>query len=340
MGDMKEFSLLMNISRRVSHGNVILPTKTSTVSRPEIVGSMFVPISLVTPFIKPCFIMEEHHEVLLSHLQMHLKSPDAAAVSPQALLNSSQVTSHLSVHLVIAWNTISHPELHTPESSSSSTLKRRMNSRSIPLSWVLLVLIAASGPASAKSVTLNLPPPPTPNTPRPLPLKIQKFISVSESHYDHAHHKHHQEESPEPHFAPVNATRRVFLGATADLHCTVHDLGNESVSWMRWDGDQLRLLTWDVNTYADDDRYALVHETGDRWQRWQLVIRDTQVKDGGKYRCQVATVPPLVLDIVLQVTGECLWYRNTQMHGGAAISLTFQEDATPNTQYHLRLISD
>ncbi|XP_042893572.1 obscurin-like [Penaeus japonicus] len=177
-----------------------------------------------------------------------------------------------------------------------------MSDRSIPLRWLLLILIAESGYASAKRVTLNLPLPPTPNTPRPLPLKIQKFISVSEAHYDHDHHKHHQEETPEPHFAPVNATRRVFLGATANLHCTVHDLGNESVSWMRRDGDELRLLTWDVHTYADDDRYSLVHETGDRWQRWQLVIRDTQVQDGGQYRCQVTTAPPLALDIVLQVT--------------------------------------
>ncbi|CAL4245729.1 unnamed protein product, partial [Meganyctiphanes norvegica] len=48
-------------------------------------------------------------------------------------------------------------------------------------------------------------------------------------------------------------------------------------------------------------RYSLVHEWGDRWKRWQLVIRDVRVGDVGVYRCQVATMPPLMLDFSLQV---------------------------------------
>nr|XP_027215930.1 uncharacterized protein LOC113808660 [Penaeus vannamei] len=61
------------------------------------------------------------------------------------------------------------------------------------------------------------------------PLKTQRFISVSESHYDHDHHTHHHHEVvPEPHFAPSNTSCEVYLGQTAELDCTVHDLTNES----------------------------------------------------------------------------------------------------------------
>ncbi|XP_071516600.1 uncharacterized protein [Panulirus ornatus] len=137
----------------------------------------------------------------------------------------------------------------------------------------------------------------------PMPANTQRFVSVSEAHYDHTHHTHHHmEEAPEPHFALTNTSREVFLGSTATLDCTVHDLVNESVSWMRKVDEVLELLTWDTHTYVKDDRYRLVHETGDGWQRWQLVIGVVQNQDDGEYRCQVATTPPLVLDVTLTVT--------------------------------------
>lgn len=60
--------------------------------------------------------------------------------------------------------------------------------------------------------------------------KTLQFVSVSESHYDHTHHTHHHhEETPEPHLALTNDSREVYLGATATLDCTVHDLTNQSV---------------------------------------------------------------------------------------------------------------
>ncbi|XP_069983335.1 zwei Ig domain protein zig-8-like [Penaeus vannamei] len=71
---------------------------------------------------------------------------------------------------------------------------------------------------------------------------------------------------------------------------------------MRRKDDLLELLTWDSHTYANDDRYSLVQEAGDRWRRWRLVVRDAQTDDEGQYRCQVATQPPLVLTVTLSVT--------------------------------------
>ncbi|XP_069175905.1 obscurin [Procambarus clarkii] len=172
-----------------------------------------------------------------------------------------------------------------------------MTDHSTALSWLLLLLpfLGAGGEGGVSSIATQL---------LPLSVKTQRFVSVSEAHYDHTHHTHHHHhDSPDPHFdLSANTTKEVFLGATATLDCTVHDLLNESVSWMRQVDEVLELLTWDTHTYVKDDRYRLVHEAGERWQRWQLVIGDVQSGDGGEYRCQVATTPPLVMDVTLSVT--------------------------------------
>ncbi|XP_047484978.1 myopalladin-like [Penaeus chinensis] len=170
-----------------------------------------------------------------------------------------------------------------------------MTAESILFRWLLLLLALteALGDGSSSKALGRLV---------SSPLKTQRFISVSESHYDHDHHTHHHHEVvPEPHFAPANTSCEVYLGQTAELDCTVHDLTNESVSWMRRVEDVLELLTWDNHTYVNDDRYQLVHETGDRWQRWQLAISDTSREDVGHYRCKVATNPPLTLDVTLNI---------------------------------------
>ncbi|XP_071521684.1 uncharacterized protein [Panulirus ornatus] len=143
--------------------------------------------------------------------------------------------------------------------------------------------------------------------PKAVPLMMMKtarFVVVSEGQYDHAHHTRGRanHEPREPHFANGNTSRQVFLGNTVTLDCTVHDMTNESVSWMRSVGDMLELITWDSHTYAKDDRYSLVRESGDRWHRWELVIRRTRADDEGQYRCQVATQPPMVLVVNLNVT--------------------------------------
>ncbi|XP_068250263.1 zwei Ig domain protein zig-8-like [Palaemon carinicauda] len=139
----------------------------------------------------------------------------------------------------------------------------------------------------------------------PRKSRFPRFVVVSEGQYDHAHHTHHTHEEHqihEPHFASTNSTINVYLGTTATLDCMVHDVTNESVSWLRDVDDNLELLTWESHTYSKDSRYSLLQESGDKWQRWQLVIRDAQVKDGGQYRCQVATLPPLLLISTLNVT--------------------------------------
>ncbi|XP_069983455.1 hemicentin-2 [Penaeus vannamei] len=107
----------------------------------------------------------------------------------------------------------------------------------------------------------------------------------------------------EPFFGTANSTTTtVFLGATATLDCTVHDIANESVTWMRRVDDMLELLTWDTHTYAKDKRYSVASDSGVGWRRWRLLINGSQVEDQGQYRCQVATQPPKILAVTLVVT--------------------------------------
>ncbi|XP_066984529.1 uncharacterized protein [Macrobrachium rosenbergii] len=105
-----------------------------------------------------------------------------------------------------------------------------------------------------------------------------------------------------PYFASDNSSMRVYLGSTATLECTVLDLTNESVSWIRVVGDKLELLTWGSHKYTTDDRYTLVRKIGDTWQRWQLEIRDARVEDQGQYRCQISTQPPMLMSLTLDIT--------------------------------------
>ncbi|XP_042861101.1 uncharacterized protein LOC122246536 [Penaeus japonicus] len=107
----------------------------------------------------------------------------------------------------------------------------------------------------------------------------------------------------EPFFGTANSTTTtVFLGATATLDCTVHDIANESVTWMRRVDDMLELLTWDTHTYAKDKRYSVESDSGAGWRRWRLLINASQIEDQGQYRCQVATQPPKILAVTLVVT--------------------------------------
>ncbi|XP_068249028.1 uncharacterized protein [Palaemon carinicauda] len=105
-----------------------------------------------------------------------------------------------------------------------------------------------------------------------------------------------------PYFASNNSSMKVFLGSTATLECTVLDLTNESVSWIRVVDDKLELLTWASHKYTTDKRYTLVQKIGDSWQRWQLQIRDANVDDEGQYRCQISTQPPMLMSLTLDIT--------------------------------------
>ena len=45
-------------------------------------------------------------------------------------------------------------------------------------------------------------------------------------------------------------------------------------------------------------------DSGEKWRKYQLVIEDTRASDRGMYICQVDTLPALVMEVTLSVTGK------------------------------------
>ncbi|XP_042219418.1 uncharacterized protein LOC121864463 [Homarus americanus] len=114
-----------------------------------------------------------------------------------------------------------------------------------------------------------------------------------------------REPQEQPHFLHDRLTLNVSvqLASTAYLHCQVTGLKDQSVSWYRRKGDEIHLITFGFQTYHNDDRFALIYEQPDDWR---LRIRYVQHRDEGTYQCQVATHPPLIRTIHLQVVEAAL----------------------------------
>ncbi|KAJ8921359.1 hypothetical protein NQ315_002974 [Exocentrus adspersus] len=87
-------------------------------------------------------------------------------------------------------------------------------------------------------------------------------------------------------------------GQTLLLPCTVKNLGNKVVSWIR--SKDLHILTSGRLTFSGDSRFESVHSdsSGDFWG---LRIRGVYVSDSGQYECQVNTEPKMSLAIKLSV---------------------------------------
>ncbi|XP_042213321.1 zwei Ig domain protein zig-8-like isoform X2 [Homarus americanus] len=98
-----------------------------------------------------------------------------------------------------------------------------------------------------------------------------------------------------PSHQPRNIT--VHQEAIAYLPCTVNQLGDKSVSWVRQrDAD---ILTVDRYTFVRDDRLT-VHFTPDT-STWTLVIKYVQERDAGAYECQISTEPKMAMLVHLNV---------------------------------------
>ncbi|XP_069180457.1 fibroblast growth factor receptor-like 1 isoform X2 [Procambarus clarkii] len=94
---------------------------------------------------------------------------------------------------------------------------------------------------------------------------------------------------------PLNIT--VHQDTVAYLPCTVNQLGDKSVSWVRQrDAD---ILTVDRYTFVRDERLT-VHFTPDTGT-WTLVIKYVQDRDAGTYECQISTEPKMSMLVHLNV---------------------------------------
>ncbi|XP_018019534.1 uncharacterized protein LOC108675991 isoform X2 [Hyalella azteca] len=83
--------------------------------------------------------------------------------------------------------------------------------------------------------------------------------------------------------APRNLT--AHLGDRAVLPCTVRQMGDKSVSWVRMrDAD---ILTVDRYTFVGDQRFEAQYSAAA--ETWNLIINYVQERDAGEYECQVST---------------------------------------------------
>jgi len=103
----------------------------------------------------------------------------------------------------------------------------------------------------------------------------------------------------EPYF-DVSTQRNIssVMGQTTHLHCTVRDLGDRTVSWIR--KQSLHVLTSNVITFTGDNRFSCLH--AEMSDSWTLQIRYTQLRDIGEYQCQVNTEPKISLSVFLFVS--------------------------------------
>lgn len=82
-----------------------------------------------------------------------------------------------------------------------------------------------------------------------------------------------------PHFDPRTAAARnitVFQGETAFLVCSVIDLGENIVSWLRH--RDMNLLTVGKLVYTQDPRYHIFHSYNENEDTWTLKVREIEKK--------------------------------------------------------------
>ncbi|GFY42318.1 uncharacterized protein TNIN_494961 [Trichonephila inaurata madagascariensis] len=108
--------------------------------------------------------------------------------------------------------------------------------------------------------------------------------------------------SESPKFQPsfyINNVKNLSFqeSKTAYLHCSIHHLGKNTVTWVR--KRDLHLLTADKDIFTIDPRFKCMHlENSDDWT---LEIRDPREEDSGVYQCQVSTEPKMILEIQLNI---------------------------------------
>lgn len=89
----------------------------------------------------------------------------------------------------------------------------------------------------------------------------------------------------------------VAVGQTAFLRCTILNLKDQAVSWIR--RKDLKILTTDIFTYTSDVRFQVYHP--ERSHNWTLKVLTAQIDDTGVYECQVNTEPKSSLEFGLLV---------------------------------------
>ncbi|XP_045108287.1 leucine-rich repeats and immunoglobulin-like domains protein 2 [Portunus trituberculatus] len=119
---------------------------------------------------------------------------------------------------------------------------------------------------------------------------------------------------------PNNTETRVQVGAPVILHCPAHDVGDNTVSWIR--RRDYHLLTVGDTSYTSDERFQVRYVKQEK--DWQLHILYVQARDDGVYECQVTSHPPVSLMSTLHVheaTSEILGGPEKYVRVGSSLRL-------------------
>ncbi|XP_066981553.1 irregular chiasm C-roughest protein-like isoform X1 [Macrobrachium rosenbergii] len=110
----------------------------------------------------------------------------------------------------------------------------------------------------------------------------------------------------------------VIVGQKAMLPCTVFNIEQEDVSWIRQ--RDLHILTVGIFTYTSDDRFKVYHP--EKSSDWYLEINPVTFRDAGVYECQVSTSPKIFLPVSLTVD---VVQQQTSIHGSSILDPKLQE---------------
>uniref|UniRef100_A0A6A7G031 Limbic system-associated membrane protein n=1 Tax=Hirondellea gigas TaxID=1518452 RepID=A0A6A7G031_9CRUS len=78
-------------------------------------------------------------------------------------------------------------------------------------------------------------------------------------------------------------------GSNTFLLCMIHNLSNQSVSWIR--SRDSHIISVDQMTFIADERFHVFHEPSSG--SWSLQIKFVQARDDGTYECQVSSEPKI-----------------------------------------------
>ncbi|KAJ2952302.1 hypothetical protein O0L34_g4585 [Tuta absoluta] len=101
----------------------------------------------------------------------------------------------------------------------------------------------------------------------------------------------------EPKFAGQGSNVTAVVGRDATLICTVENLDNYKVAWLRVDTQTL--LTVGPHVITKNHRVAITKLDP---QTWALTLRDVRPADGGQYMCQINTEPMITQTHTMQVS--------------------------------------
>ncbi|XP_022657369.1 uncharacterized protein LOC111248754 isoform X4 [Varroa destructor] len=137
------------------------------------------------------------------------------------------------------------------------------------------------------------------------------------------------EESTAPGPSFDNSTASIVtavIGRTAFLPCTVRNLGDRTVSWIR--RADLSVLSVGRDRYIQDRRFqVMASATGLPLSSWALQLAYPSPGDSGVYECQLGSVPKISRHVTLRVIARTarIWGGpQLYVNSGSGVNLTCQ----------------